>query len=275
NEEDTLDYVTGITAHEFAHQYWPGQMMGAPMEGSVVFSETLAQYSAHLVMKKLRGEDQIRRYLQFELDRYLSGRVWDTDEPPLARAVGKNHISYRKGSMVMYLLAKRLGDDGVNRALRNMLARYKFKGAPYPRTLDLIAAFRAEAKNDEDRALITDLFERVTLYDLEAGTPRAVQRPDGKWDVTLPIEARKFYVTSDAGEAETPLNERIEIGLFTAEPGRLAFNKSHVLLMERHPMRSGKQVVKLVSDRKPLFAGVDPYNFYIDRDSRDNVAEVN
>ena len=274
NEEDILDYVTGITAHEFAHQYWPGQMIGAETEGYTVFVETLAQYSAHMVMKQLRGEDQIRRYLQHELDRYLGGRAWSKDEPPLARVIGQDHISYRKGAMVMYLLTKRLGEDGVNRALRSMLARYKFKGAPYPRTLDLIAAFRAEAKTDEDQALITDLFERVTLYDLEVNNPTATRRPDGKWDVSLPIEAKKFYVAGEAVETETPLDERIEIGLFTAEPGREVFDKSHVLLMERHPIRSGRQVLKFVSDERPLYAGVDPYNFYIDRDSANNVARV-
>ena len=276
NEEDTLDYVTGITAHEFAHQWWPNQLMGAEMEGYTFFVETLAQYSAHLVMKKLRGEDQIRRYLQFEVDRYLGGRAWSTEEePPLVRVMGQDHISYRKGSVVMYLLTKRIGDDGVNRALRSMLERYRFKGAPYPRTLDVVAALRAEAKTAEDQALITDLFERVTLYDLKVTTPTATRRPDGKWDVTLPIEARKFYVTgADAVETETPLAERIEIGLFTAEPGRDAFDKSHVLLMERHPVRSGQQVLKFVSDRKPLYAGVDPYNYYIDRNSRDNVTAV-
>lgn len=275
NEEDTLDYVTGITAHEFAHQWWPNQMMGAEMEGYTFFVETLAQYSAHLVMKKLRGEDQIRRYLQFELDRYLGGRSWaPKEEPPLARVVGQDHISYRKGSVVLYLLTKRIGEDGVNRALRNMLARYKFKDVPYPRTLDVIAAFRAEAKTAEDQALITDLFERVTLYDLKVTQPTATRRADGKWDVTLPIEAKKFYVTGEAVENETPLAERIEIGLFTAEPGRDAFDKSHVLLMERHPVRSGQQVLKFVSDRKPLYAGVDPYNYYIDRNARDNVSAV-
>lgn len=274
NEEDILDFVTGITAHEFAHQYWPGQMMGAETEGYTVFVETLAQYSAGMVTKRLRGEDQIRRYLQFELDRYLGGRTWEKNEPPLARAIGQDHISYRKGAMVFYLLTKRLGEDGVNRALRSMLARYKFKGAPYPRTLDLIAALRAEAKTDEDQALITDLFERITLYDLKVDNPTATRRPDGKWDVTLPVEAKKFYVTGEAVETEVPLNERIEIGLFTAEPGREAFDKSHVLLMERHPIRSGKQVLKFVRDKRPLYAGVDPYNFYIDRDSANNVSGV-
>ena len=275
NEKDPFDYVTGITAHEFAHQWWPGQMAGAEMEGYTVFVETLAQYSAHMLIKHWRGEGQIRSYLQYELDRYLGGRGWETNEPPLARVLGgQTYISYRKGAMVMYLLSKRIGEDAVNRALRNMLARYRFKGAPYPRTLDLIAALRAEAKTAEDQALITDLFERVTLYDLEVNNPSATRRPDGKWDVSLPVEAKKFYVTGEAVETETPLNERIEIGLFTAEPGREAFDKSHVLMMERHPVRSGKQVLKFVSDKQPLYAGVDPYNFYIDRDSADNVAEV-
>ena len=275
NENDPFDYVAGITAHEFAHQWWPGQMTGAEMEGYSVFIETLAQYSAHMVIKHTRGEEQVRRYLQHELDRYLGGRAWEDNEPPLARVLGgQTYISYRKGALVMYLLSKRIGEDGVNRALRNMLARYKFEGAPYPRTLDLIAAFRAEAKTEEDQALITDLFERITLWDLEAGQSTATRRPDGKWDVTLPIEAKKFYVTGEGVETETPLNERIEIGLFTAEPGQLAFDESHVLRMERHPIRSGKQVLKFVSDKQPLYAGVDPYNFYIDRDAANNVSAV-
>jgi ABC-2 type transport system permease protein len=275
NEEDIFDYVTGITAHEFAHQWWPGQMPGAEMEGYTVFVETLAQYSALMVMKQLRGEEQIRRFLQYELDRYLGGRVWETNEPPLARVLGgQTYISYRKGSLVMYLLTKRLGEDGVNRALRNMLARYKFKGAPYPRTLDLIAALRAEAKTPEDQALITDLFERVTLYDLEVDAPTAAKRADGRWDVTVPVSAKKFYVSGDGVETETPLAERIEVGLFTAEPGGDAFQQSDVIMMERQPISSGVQELKFVTDKRPAFAGVDPYNFYIDRDSTDNVLPV-
>jgi ABC-2 type transport system permease protein len=273
-EDETIDFVTGITAHEFAHQWWPHQMMGAETEGYTLFVETLAQYSAHMVMKQLRGEDQIRRYLQFELDRYLQGRPWDPEEPPLARVIGQDHVAYRKGAMVMHLLTKRLGEDGVNRALRNMLARYKFKGAPYPRSLDLIAALRAEAKTAEDQALITDLFERVTLYDLKVAGPTAARRADGKWDVIVPIEAKKMYADGKGAETEPPLAERIEVGLFTSEPGRNAFDQSHVLLMERQPIRSGRQVLKFVTEKRPLYAGVDPYNFYIDRDSGDNVSGI-
>jgi ABC-2 type transport system permease protein len=274
DEPDTPDYVTGVTAHEFAHQWWPHQMLAAETEGHTVFVETLAQYSAQMVMKKLRGEDQIRRYLQFELDRYLEGRAWAKKEPTLSRVLGQDHISYRKGAMVMYLMQKRLGEDAVNRALRRLLSQHRFKGVPYPRTPDLIAALRAEAKTPEDQALITDLWERITLYDFIVDHPTATRRPDGKWDVTLPVEARKSYVDETGNQTETPFAERIEIGLFTALPGLDAFHQSDVILMERHPIHTGRQVLKFVSDRKPLYAGVDPYNFYIDRKAADNVAPV-
>jgi ABC-type Na+ efflux pump permease subunit len=270
HKPETIDGVTGTTAHELAHQYWAHQMTGAATEGSTVLSETLANYSAMMVVKKLRGEDQIRRFLNFELDRYLAGRASaPADEPPLARVINQDWITYRKGALVMYLLQKRLGEEAVNRALRNLLHRYKFQGAPYPRSLELIAALRAEAKTEEEQNLITDLFERVTLYDLKVTQPTAVHRADGKWDVTVPIEAKKLY-----GDTETPLNERIEVGLFTAEPGRDAFATSNVLLMERHPIRSGRQVLHFVTSTKPTYAGIDPYNFYIDREAGDNVVGV-
>ena len=272
---NTMDTVSGMTAHEFAHQWFPHQMLPAEVEGYAFLGETLAQYSAHMVIRKLRGEDQIRRYLQFELDQYLGGRAWATDEPTLSRVLGgEGYVSNRKGVLAMYLLQKRLGEDAVNRALRTLLERYRFKDAPYARTLDFIAAFRAEADTPEEQALITDLFERITLYDLETEYATAAQRSDGKWDVTIGVDAKKHYADGQGNETETPLNESIEVGLFTALPGLDTFDSSNVILMERQPIRSGRQVLKFVTDRKPAFAGVDPYNFYIDRDSGDNVVDV-
>jgi hypothetical protein len=44
--------------------------------------------------------------------------------------------------------------------------------------------------------------------------------------------------------------------------------------MERRPIRSGAQVLRFVTEARPTFAGVDPYNLYIDRSSGDNVAPV-
>ena len=44
--------------------------------------------------------------------------------------------------------------------------------------------------------------------------------------------------------------------------------------MKAMPVRAGSQVIEVVTAKKPLFAGIDPYNFMIDRNSDDNVIEV-
>jgi hypothetical protein len=274
-DPETIDYVSYVTAHELGHQYWAHQLIGADMQGSTLLSETLAQYSALMVMKELYGEDKIRRFLKFELDRYLAGRKGDPlPEQPLIRVENQQHIHYRKGSLVMYLLQHRLGEDAVNRALSRLVARYKFKGAPFPRSLDLIAELRKEAKTPEDQALITDLFETITIYDLKAEAATSKQRADGKWVTRITIDAGKFYADGKGVETPAKLAERIEVGAFMARPGTGAFAKTDVLAMQPHVVRTGEQVVEVVTVRKPAFVGVDPYNFYIDRNSDDNLVAV-
>lgn len=246
------------------------------MQGAGLLIETLAQYSALMVMKRREGDDAIRPFLQFQLDRYLTGRRTQVaeEQPLVSVGPGQDYVEYGKGPLAFYLLQQRIGEEAVNRALRRFVDKYRFTVAPYPRSLDLIAFLRAEAKTPEDRALITDLFERITLYDLKAGEPTAVKRADGKWEVSVPIEAKKFYANGKGREKEAPLSDVIEIGLFTAEPGAGAFDKKHVIRIERRKVRSGEQVFRFVTDTKPTHAGIDPYNFYIDRNSGDNVGPV-
>ncbi|MFO6445916.1 M1 family aminopeptidase [Erythrobacter sp. NE805] len=274
-DPDTIDYVTYVTAHEVAHQYWAHQLIGADMQGSTLLSETLAQYSALMVMKQLYGEDKIRRFLKFELDRYLAGRKADVlEEQPLIRVENQQHLHYRKGSLVMYLLQKRLGEDAVNRALARLVATYRFKGAPFPRSLDLVAELRKEAKTPADQALVTDLLERITIYDLKTKSAETAKLPDGRWRTRITLEAGKFHADGRGKETPAPLAEDIEVGLFTARPETGAFRKADVLAMQRYPVRGGKQVVEVVTAKQPKFAGIDPYNFFIDRNSDDNLLPV-
>jgi aminopeptidase N len=270
-----IDYSTYGTAHELAHQYWGHQIAGADMQGSTLLMETLSQYSALMIMKRIHGEDEIRRFLKFELDLYLAGRSGEAvEEVPLVRVENQQYIYYNKGSLAMYLLQERLGEDAVNQALRAVLNKYKFKDAPFPRSIDLIQALRAEAKTPQHQALITDLFQMIAVYDLTASEAKASRRPDGKWDVTLTVDARKYYADGKGNETQAPLSEMIEVGLFTSEPGLAAFDQKNVIHMEPHQIRTGKQLIKLVARKKPTFIGVDPYNFYIDRKSDDNVVPV-
>jgi aminopeptidase N len=227
-----------------------------------------------MVMKHMYGPDMIRRFLNYELDRYLRARGGDPlPEQPLVTVENQGYIHYRKGSLVMYRLQDEIGEDAVNRALRALLAKFAFKGPPYPTARDLVGFLRAEAPPDK-QALITDLFERITLYDLKAVRASAKHRPDGRWDIALTVSAQKLYADGSGREHPAPMNEMLNVGLFTAEPGKPGFDPSKVISMQRMPVRSGVQVLRLVSDREPKYAGVDPYNKLIDRNADDNVTRV-
>jgi aminopeptidase N len=274
HDSSQIDYVTYVGAHEIAHQWWAHQVVGAEEQGATFITETLAQYSALMVMKHMYGPDMIRRFLKFELDRYLRARGGDPlPEQPLERVEDQSYIHYRKGSLAMYRLQDEIGEDAVNRALRAFLAAHAFKGPPYPTSLELVNAFRAQAPPDK-QALITDLFERITLYDLRALKASARKRRDGRWDVSLTVSAKKVYADGRGRETDAPMNEALDVGLFLAEPGKAGFDARKVLQFQRLPIRSGVQTLRLISDRKPRFAGLDPYNKLIDRNADDNTIQV-
>ena len=239
-------------------------------------SETLAQYSALMAMEHLYGPDQIRRFLKYELDRYLRGRgAEDKGEPVLERVEGQGYVHYAKGSLVMYRLKDALGEETVNRALRRVLAQFAFKGPPYPRSIDLVSALRAEAGPDPvKQALITDLWERITLYDLKSQSASTRRRPDGRWDVTLKLSARKAYADKAGKERDAPMDEAVDVGVFTVEPAKPGFAVKDVLALQRVKVRSGVQSVTVTVAQPPKFAGVDPYNKLIDRNSDDNLVAV-
>lgn len=269
-----IDMVTYVGAHEIGHQWWAHQVIGANQQGGAMLSETFAQYSALMVMKHTYGEDQIRKFLKFELDSYLRARGGDViDEQPLYKVENQPYVYYRKGSLVMYRLQDQIGEEAVNRALRKLIADHAFKGAPYPTTLDFMAALRAEAPADK-QALITDLFEKITLYDLKTKSAAVKKRADGKFDVTVVVDAQKKYADGKGKETNAALSETMDIGLFTAKPGDKGFAAKNVVLYQRRPIRSGENRFTFTVDKAPSFAGIDPYNTVIDRNGDDNTVKV-
>jgi len=166
-----------------------------------------------------------------------------------------------------------VGEAVVNRALQKLLAQFAFKSAPYPSSTDFLRFLRAEAGTQHE-AFISDLFERITLYDLKASAPRVVKRADGRFDVRFTVEATKQYADGKGKETEAALDESFDVGAFTAEPGKRGYRAQSMLLVERRRLRSGKQEVSFVTDQAPTFVGIDPFNVRIDRNSNDNLVKV-
>lgn len=140
--------------------------------------ESMAQYSSLMVMKQIYGEDQIRRFLKYELDNYLRSRGSERiEELPLDRVENQAYIHYRKGAVVLYLLQDRLGEDRVNQMLASLLDKYRFKGAPYARSTELVEGFLSLTRNSDEHDLVLDLLDRITIYDLKLKTPPCAPYP--------------------------------------------------------------------------------------------------
>lgn len=269
-DQDEINSVYYVTAHEMAHQWWGGQVDGAGVQGSTVISETMAQYSALMLTKRKYGMNKIRGILRYELDRYLSERSRElVEEVPLARVENQSHIHYRKGSVVMMALLDLMGEERLNDAFAEFISRYKFTQGPYPITTDLLALLNQRA-TEEERVFIHDAFEDINLYNLRAKQTEIDELENGQYEVTFVVQANQYQVDGQGAETEKTLSQMIDIGLFTHDPDDLSIEKSP-LYLQKHRIHSGENVIKLIVDQMPTHAAIDPYVRFIDRDTNDNV----
>lgn len=261
----SIDYVYYVTAHEVAHQWWAHQVIGADVQGSTMMSESLAQYSALMVMEKKYGPNMMRKFLRYELDTYLLGRGTELlQELPLYRVENQPYVHYRKGALVFYRLKDEIGETALNAALAEYIKNVAFQRAPFTTSRELIALIRQHAP-PEKQQLITDLFEKITLYDNRVESASVEKRADGKFDVTLKLKAGKMYVDGKGVEAEAGIDDDIDVGIFSGEG-----EKQKVLYLKKHRINSANPQFTLTVAEQPSEVGFDPYNKLIDRVSRDN-----
>jgi ABC-2 type transport system permease protein len=267
NNKDAVNLPFYVTAHETGHQWWAHQVISAYVEGDTSIDETMAQYTALMVMKHHFGDDQMKRFLRFELDQYLRGRANERNEENPLYKVDQNqgYIHYRKGSMVMYALQDYIGEDKVNEAIRGFLKQYAFKGPPYPTSLDLEGYF-AKVTPPQYQYVLEDLFRTITLYDNRALAADYVQLPNGKYEVHLTVESKKFRADGHGAERAIPVNDWIDIGVLDAD--------GKYLYLQKQKITQEKTELTIVVDKPPAQAGIDPVDKLIDRNPDDNVMAV-
>lgn len=274
DDEDDINYPFYVTAHEVAHQWWGHQVIGGFVEGSQVMSETMAQYSALMVMEKEYGKDKMRRFLKYELDDYLSGRGFATQERPLAKiALGDQHIHYNKGSLVMYSLRDYIGEERLNAALKSYVEKVRFQEAPFTTCEEFVNALRP-AVPDSLQYLITDLFETITLYNNRAVKAVAKPQGNGTYSLALTLNCEKVRADSVGNETPAPLNDWVDIGVFGKTTGKNGKERDTLLLTERHQIKRGEQTITLLVRGEPKKAGFDPQSKLLDRKPSDNLKDV-
>ncbi len=257
-----------------------------------MMSESLAEYSALQVMAHKYGRDNMHRYLRHELDTYLRGRGSETrHEPPLALVQRESYVWYQKGGQILYTLADYIGEDKLDLALHNFLMQYRYANAnnqvdadesgrasdppashyldaPYPDTRMLVDAIRAQTP-PELQYLVDDGFNRIVLYDNKALSATSEKTRDGKYKVTLNVQARKVQADGNGVESPMPLADYIDIGVFKGKK-----DEEQPLYLKKEKLTREHQTFTVIVGQPPTRAGIDPYNKLIDRISDDNMIDV-
>jgi ABC-2 type transport system permease protein len=264
--DEDIDYPFYVTAHEVAHQWWAHQVIGGNVQGSTMLSESLAQYTALMVMKREVGESQMRRFLKYEMDRYLTGRAVERKkEMPLYRVENQPYIHYNKASVIFYALQDYVGEDKVNAVLHDYVRDVAFQNPPYTNSAELLDRLR-KIVPPELAYIIPDMFETITLYENRALSATYKQRPDGKFDVNLKVAAKKLQAGELGEEKEMPLADWIDIGVLDSDGKPLYMKKRKIVKAESE--------FTIVVDKVPAKAGIDPWNKLVDRKPDDNTIAV-
>lgn len=269
DSEEKIDMPFYVTAHEVAHQWFAHQVIGAKVQGAEMLSESLSQYAALMVMEQKYGQQAMKKYLKHEMDDYLRSRTFESKkEMPISRVEHQSYIYYAKGSLVFYTLRDYLGADVLNNAIRNFLTQNKFQNPPYTTSMDLIAEIRKVAP-DSMQYLITDLFEKITLYENYIIDFEYEAMPDGQYKVKVKVGSAKFYADPSGEDVRVEdHHDFVDIGIYAIEQ-----NKEKELLLQKVLMDAGEKTFEFIVDTKPSKAGIDPYLKLIDRKPENNIMQ--
>jgi aminopeptidase N len=266
--KEAIDYPFYVTAHEVAHQWWGQQMVGANVQGVGTLHETLAQYSALMVMEHEVGREKVRRVLEYELEWYLRGRADERGvEAPLALVERQDYVYYHKGALAMYALRDAVGEERLNNALSRFLSSVAFGEPPYTTTAELLDAIRP-AVPEGSEYLVEDLFENITMFDNEVAAATFTERADHTFLVRLDVEINKLRADGAGAERKVPIDDWIDIAVYgESEAGE---GGGTPLFLERRRVRTSRVALEIVVDRRPAWVTIDPYYKLIDRDRGDN-----
>lgn len=267
-EEDDVDVAFYVTAHELGHQWWAHQVMPANVKGGTMIIETLAQYSALMVMKHEYEMIHMKEFLKEEMNRYLTGRALEQKkELPLALVENQQYIHYGKGAVNMFALQDYISEDSVNAALKRFIRDWKdFEtNNRYSTTNDLLGYFK-EVTPDSLQYVISDLFEQIVLFENKVDLASYEEQSNDKWLVELEVSSKKIVADTLGAENNVGVNDWIDIGVYgTDDEG-----EEKLLYLKKHKIDQEKMTVKVEVDEKPTKAGIDPINKLIDRNPDDN-----
>jgi aminopeptidase N len=162
--------IEELFAHETAHQ-WFGDEASEADWPHVWLSEGFATYMTHLYMEHRYGTDSLKKRMKHERDEVIA--FYKKRKTPVVDTSSGNNLmqllndnSYQKGSWVLHMLRRKLGNEVFQKGIQTYYAAYMGKNAS---TDDLMHVMEKVSKQN------LQLFFKQWLY--TAGQPLL----QGKW----------------------------------------------------------------------------------------------
>jgi len=276
DDPNETDYCYFNSVQQLAQQWWRFQVAPNNTVGSLNIAEGLAQYSALVMMEKKYGKDNMKWITMDQLWAYLFiRRRLDEPEHPLIRS--NTWFEWGgKASVALYGLRELIGEDSINRALREFKDAYAFKNkSPFAGSNNLYS-YLDKHTPDSLKYFLTDTWQKITLYDNKMVDVKAV--PTGKnneFKVTLKTNVAKVYVDGKGNDVPAlKMNDYITIGIFAADSkNKESRSVVNPLYLKKYKLSYGLHTFTIIVKGKPVRAGIDPYSKLIDRNPNDNMKD--
>ncbi len=108
-----------VLAHEIAHQWWGMKLIPQKNNGTKIFVESLAQYSALLALEKYASADIFNKALEEHLEQVRALTVNDQLSLFSNKSTLKNY--YYRGAVGFFKIRENVGNDILNGALNKLI----------------------------------------------------------------------------------------------------------------------------------------------------------
>ncbi len=193
----------GLIAHELAHQ-WFGDKVTCGSWQDIWLNEGFATYLAGIVIENLDGEAAFRSWKQDKISSitdYPDGSVYiPAQDTTSVNRIFSSRLSYNKGSMVLHMLRKKLGDVVFFQGLKDYLADPALAYG-YAKTPDLIR--NMETASGED---LSEFFDDWIYGE---GYPRFTIRWNQATAGSLNVKISQFQSHPSVSYFEVPVPLRL------------------------------------------------------------------
>lgn len=271
---DAFDHVYRRTAHEVGHQWWGHGVNAASVEGESVLIETLAKYTELVLLEQKYGHEYVRQLMKLEHERYFSGRSFSTEHEIAMYRSSEGHVLYSKGAVAMYAIKQAIGEQAINRALNQLIAKH---AAPLSAatTLDLIAQLKA-ATTGENAFVIDRWFNHVIVDETAIDSTEVMALAHGKFQVDICFSNSQSQLDTEGNVLNDYVRTNSVVAVLGSNPDFMieAGDDANILKSEVIAVTSDRQCVSWTVDEQPKFVAVDPFYQLLDNNRENNVVAL-